>query len=191
MFRTLPAAIATILLLGGAHDARAALVDLGDLQTVIGQPAWGQFQQSLFFDQGGKGTFNTPSGPVTHNGWVSQHGVLDGGEYFFTDLFGSKPTNTSNVWWNFEGSEFWLTFILTYGVNETRGIFEERLYRVGLADAVASWQTITLDDGLELRSISFYGTDPAHVPESGTQLLLALALSLLVSPRWRRRRLIG
>src|SRR5262245_58121424 len=64
-------------------------------------PAYLDFLQSnqVFFDE----ARIVPSGGVNYHGWVGQYGALNGGQYFFTDLFNLGPSPTAGVSWNFAG----------------------------------------------------------------------------------------
>ena len=147
------------------------------------------------------GTFNTPSGMQFLSGW-SSNGVLDGGVYFFTDLWDNlPPTNTVSIWWDFTGSEFpgypnggyvggpWaLHYVTVAGRNETIGRTEERLYGVQWPNRVIAGPVqIEVPEGFNVNQIGFYG-GTARVPESGSTLaLVMLGLPWLFLLRRRAR----
>jgi hypothetical protein len=153
-------------------------------------PAFFQLQKLLFFDEAAFGTFDLPSGPTFINGWVSQFGVLNGGQFFFTNLFQVSPTASTLIWWNFAGQSDgdWLTAIDLFG-RTANGTAVENIYRVPWGDRFQSPgdQTVTLDGSTQIMGISFYGLNPATVPDSGNTLaLLGLALAAIGAIRLRR-----
>jgi hypothetical protein len=165
----------------GAH---ADLIDivLFDYQNGASlPPAYLQFVNAtagsnlLFFDEAISVPYTIygPT-PVYPPGWVSQFGVLNGGQYFFTDLFSNPPDLAAQVSWNFSGSDKWLTYIDVFG-RDSQGTAWSNLYGVPYGDRFGGSGTVTLNGATDIRSIAFYGTDPLHVPDSGaTALLLAI-----------------
>jgi len=98
--------IITLLAILLSPLAYADLIDLtpGGFNVDNGlPPAFTRLQTQLFFDEAAFGTFNLPTGPTFIDGWVSQFGVLNGGQFFFTNLFSVSPTATASISWNFTG----------------------------------------------------------------------------------------
>src|SRR6266700_7018600 len=84
--------ISSALLISAAH---ANLIDLtlGGFNIDQGlPPSFHRLQTQIFFDEAAHGVFGPP--PTYYNGWVSQYGALNGGTYFFTNLFtlGDTPS---------------------------------------------------------------------------------------------------
>jgi hypothetical protein len=113
-----------------------------------------------------------------HTGWVSQFGVLNGGTYFFTDLFTISPWTTASVWWNFppafQGLSSRMNAIWVYG---TDGV--ENLYFVGGGDlAMSGPRSVTADGKGTIDAITFFGKFNQRVPDTGKSITL-LGLSLI------------
>jgi hypothetical protein len=169
--------------------ANANLVDLDPGGFVFtnggGLPiGFDRLQTELFFDEAAFGTFDLPSGPTFIDGWVSQFGVLNGGQFFFTNLFQVSPTASALIWWNFNGAPNgdWLSTIDVFG-RRADGTAVENIYAVPWGDRFLSPsdQTVTLDGITTIMGISFYGLNPATVPEqTDTAALLMLALSAIL-----------
>jgi hypothetical protein len=174
----IPAVIAAIVV-GTAH---ANLIDLtpGGFNAVNGlPPAFERLQTQLFFDEAAFGTFNLPTGPKFFDGWVSQFGVLNGGQYFFTNLFSVSPTANASISWNFSGAPNgdWLSTIDVFTQTPT-GIVNENIYGVPWDQRFDGTGTVTIDGSSTINGISFYGLNPATVPDGGMTLSL-FTLSLL------------
>lgn len=180
------------LLISAAH---ANLIDLtpGGFNISNGiPPAFHRLQTHTFFDEAAHGYFRTPNDTEYFNSWVSRYGALNGGTYFFTDLFDLGDTPSASISWNFDGAPngYWLSTIDIYG-RRADGTAWENIYRVpygerftGVADLV------TLDGLTTIMGISFYGLNPATVPEkvnTGALLLLAVSAILLTYEAQRRR----
>lgn len=176
MWRLMP-----VLLLAFAVPAfSASLIDLG-------QGSFPHWHNTHFLDSAAHGWFDTPTGKVFLNGWVSQYGVLDGGKYFHTDLFDVSPTSRAAIWWDFAGSLYsasdsWaLYFVQVFG-RDTNGNSEYRNYQVKETALVSSpgRQAVELRDGFAVMSIAFYGGPASvQVPEPSTLAMLPFALGLL------------
>jgi len=88
-------------------------------------------------------------------------GDLDGGTYFFTNLF-TLPVLTPSalIWWNFEGEPngFYLTMILVEG-QRADGTAWANIYAVPRGHRVRSIgeSLITIDGMASIVSIAFYG----------------------------------
>ncbi len=129
----------------------------------------------LFFDEA-RSTPYTINGVTYPPGWVSQFGVLNGGQYFFTDLFSRPPDVTAQVSWNFTGSDKWLVYMDLFGI-DSDGNTWDNLYRVPYGYRLDDLDTVELNGIVDIIGISFYGTDPLHVPDSGsTAVYLVLSL---------------
>jgi hypothetical protein len=182
--------VATISLvlaaLGTATQARANLVDLTpggvSSEQFVNLPAFEDLQHSLFFDDAAYGTFYTlqctpescAAGLEFLDGWVSNYGVLDGGTHFWTGLFNTSPTSETNTWWNFTGTDFWLTEILVWGCTDDSCQNGSRYHAYAPnydeRFVSAARETLALPDGYMIKDIAFYGLDSAHVPEYGSTL---------------------
>jgi hypothetical protein len=165
-----------------AITAHANLIDLtpGGFNAVNGlPPAFHRLQTQLFFDEAAFGTFDLPNGPVFIDGWVSQFGVLNGGQFFFTNLFAVSPTPTASISWNFNGapSGDWLSTIDVF-TETPSGTVDENIYAVPWGQRFDGVGTVTIDGTSQINGISFYGLNPATVPDGGVSLSL-FSLSLL------------
>lgn len=162
--------------------ARANLIDLtpGGFNAANGlPPAFQRLQTQLFFDEAAFGTFNLPTGPKFFDGWVSQFGVLNGGQYFFTNLFSVSPTASASISWNFNGAPNgdWLSTIDVFTQTPT-GTVNENIYGVPWGQRFDGTGTVTIDGTSQINGISFYGLNPATVTDGGMTLTL-FSLSLL------------
>jgi hypothetical protein len=181
------------LLISAAH---ANLIDLtpGGFDPSQGlPPAFHRLQTQIFFDEAAHGWFDLPGGRQYLNGWVSQYGALNGGTYFFTDLFTLGDTPNASIWWNFNGAPngYWLSTIDVFG-RRADGTAWENIYGVPWSDRFVSLenQLVGLDGYTTIMGISFYGLNPATVPDqanTGALLLLAVIAVLLTYQAQQRR----
>jgi len=139
-----------------------------------------------FFDEAAHGVFDLPEGPTYLNGWVSRYGLINGGTYFFTNLFDFSATNNALIWWDFTGSDYWLTYVAIWGVGPGKQHLD-MAYEVPRTDWHISptHQTVSLPVGYEIHSIAFYGTN--SIDEPSTLSLLTFGLGLLYFGIGRRR----
>jgi hypothetical protein len=175
--------IITLLAILLSPLAHANLIDLDPGGFVYtnggGLPnGFSRLQTQLFFDEAAFGTFDLPSGSTFIDGWISQFGVLNGGQFFFTNLVNVSPTSSALIWWNFNGAPNgdWLSTIDVFG-RRADGTAVENIYAVPWGDRFVSPsdQTVTLDGMTTIMGISFYGLNPATVPESGSSLTLLIS----------------
>src|SRR6187549_2447880 len=110
----------------GAH---ANLIDLTPGGTPVDYGPPSQIAAHGFYDQAAFGTFDLPGGPTFIKGWVSQFGILNGGQYFFTDLFSQPHGPTAHVSWNFGNSGYWLRYIDVVGFDQAGNLLAN-LYQV-------------------------------------------------------------
>ena len=135
------------------------LVDLTPGGFESGHPPgvfWKLFDPSVhFFDEAAQGWFDTPEGRRYFNEWVSLYGDLDGGVYFFTNLFALHNPRTARIWWNFiYAPQYSLGYIHVWGRKST-GVSWEHLYLV--RHQFAGEGPVTLDGATGIQSIAFYG----------------------------------
>ena len=174
-------------------SACANLIDLtpGGTPTDYGPPS--HIAQHGFYDEAAFGIFKLPGGPTFIKGWVSQFGILNGGQYFFTDLFTQPPGPTAHVSWNFGNSGYWLQYIDVVGFDQTGTL--ANLYRVPYGSRLTDEDIVTLNGQMIIKGIAFYGRNPAlPIPESGgtfSLLLFAfLCLAAYYAMKWVRRRTV-
>ena len=172
-------AILIVIFLITAQLVYPSLIDVtpGGISSDPGPPSVGT--NNLFFDEARSEPYTIygPT-PVYPPGWVSMFGVLNGGQFFFTDLFANPPGPTAQVSWNFAGSTFWLTYIDVFG-SDSNGTFSN-LYQVPFGSRFDSngQDTVTINGRTNIIGISFYGTDSAHAPDGGASVvLLGIGLS--------------
>ena len=168
--------IAALIALSTAH---AKLIDLTPGGTVIdyGPPPF--IAANGFYDEAEALPYTIYDPNVVYPpGWVSQFGILNGGQYFFTDLFTHSLAPTASVSWNFGNSGHWLLYIDVFGFDQTTGADLANLYQVTGASAFKGQDILTLNGQMDITSISFYGRNPAlPIPDQqGTFGLLLLAL---------------
>jgi len=187
----------TLLLIATATVAHANLIDLtpGGFNINNGfPPEFNRFvgleatRQITFFDSAAHGFFAPP--PVYLDGWVSKFGALNGGTYFFTDLFG-HDTSTANVSWDFSSLPGWsMRMILVEGGDGPNAW--DNLYAVGPRFLITNpGDMVALHDGAIISSIAFYGRTPTSpVPDTGSTLML-LGIALLILPLWKLRKHCG
>ena len=183
--------ISSALLVSAAH---ANLIDLTPGGFDPGQglpPSFHRLQTQIFFDEAAHGVFGPP--PTYYNGWVSQYGALNGETYFFTNLFKLGDTPSASIWWHFNGAPngYWLSTIDVFG-RRADGTPWENIYGVPWGDCFISPsdQLVIVDGFTTIMGISFYGLNPASVPEkvnTGPLLLLGLSAVLLTYQAQRRR----
>jgi hypothetical protein len=118
-------------------------------------------------------------------GWVSLYGSLDGGEFFFTDLFEDKSLSQTQVSWDFGGTPYFLRYITLSGRDKEEDAEWVHVYQVPFkfqfADVGESVQLNPNGTG-QIFSIAFYGKSISNLPESGTTAcLLGLSLVSLAS----------
>ena len=157
----------------GMSKAEATVIDLG-LSKNPPDVFYNFVTEYSIFDTAASGWFDTLSGQkVFRNGWVSKGGALDGGQYFFTDLFERSPTNNATIWWDFADTNYRLKLLMVFGRSEDRGAWFYRSYDVTANDRFASTTPVsaTLPDGFQISSIEVFGLTPTYVPEGGTTLL--------------------
>jgi hypothetical protein len=133
-----------------------------------------------FFDEARVVPYDGPHGTkIDAHGWISLYGALNGGQFFFTDLFDIDPTPTAQIWWDFAGSGASLYRVFLWGRNAD-GLPWEHIYGIPEGDRYASagLENVTLGAGVDIGSIAFYGRPASWpAPESGsTAALLVLAL---------------
>jgi hypothetical protein len=173
-----------LLLIVCAGTAHAHLIDLTPGGFDIDQglpPAFKRLQTHIFFDSAAHGVFDTLEGQQYLDGWVSRFGTLNGGTYFFTDLFG-RDTPTASISWDFDGAPtgYWLTTIDVFG-RRADGSPWENIYGVSVGQRFEGIGSVTLDGFTTIMGISFYGLNPATVPDSAdTSALFILGLGALV-----------
>ena len=125
-------------------------------------PAFYQLIRQTFFDDAAHGWFDTPEGRQYINGWVSLYGTLNGGTYFFTNIF-SLPGNTPSalMWWDFTGEPdgYYLTGILVEGFQADGQTPWANIYAVQGMERMQSLgeHLITLNGMASISDISFYG----------------------------------
>jgi hypothetical protein len=151
-----------LLILLCATVARAQLIDLtpGGFNPDDGlPPAYFQLLEQTFFDEAAHGWFNLPEGLTYLNGWVSRYGELDGGVYFFTNLFRLGDTPSASIWWDFKQTENGLTMLDVWG-RKPDGTAWEHIYAVRRNKQRRSPPVLVTLDGMTfIQSIAFYGTD--------------------------------
>lgn len=158
-----------------ATTVRANLIDLTPGGTVIdyGPPPY--IQEHGFYDQA---VLNFPGVP---NGWVSQFGILNGGQYFFTDLFTQPPSPTANVSWDFGNSGYWMKYIDVVGRDQA-GNSLANLYRVPWGYRLTDQDIVTVNGQMDIISIAFYGRNPAlPIPDSGGTFSFLLSALLCLA----------
>ena len=136
-------------------------------------PAFFQLQEQVFFDEAAHGWFQLPNGQHYFNGWVSMFGELDGGTYFFTNLFVLGDTPSASVWWDFRTlNNYGLTMINVWG-RKPDGTSWEHIYGVrrGL-QKMSHPVLVTLDGMTFINSIAFYGSDSVRRATRKPQILL-------------------
>ena len=124
--------------------------------------AFFKLQEQIFFDEAAHGVFQLPGQPPQYyNQWISMFGDLNGGTYFFTNLF-TLPVLTPSalIWWNFEGEPngFYLTMILVSG-EAADGTAWANIYRVppGHRNRSIGQAFVTINGMANIVSIAFYG----------------------------------
>ena len=125
-------------------------------------PAYFKLIDQTFFDEAAHGVFELPGQPPQDdNQWISMFGDLDGGTYFFTNLF-TLPLETPSalIWWNFTGEPngYHVTMILVEG-QKADGTAWANIYRVPPGHQIRSIgeSLVTLDGMASIYSISFWG----------------------------------
>jgi len=147
--------------------ARAGLIDLtpGGTPDDFGPPT--PVQIHGFYDQAVKNFPNVP------DGWVSQYGILNGGQYFLTDLFTQPASPTANVSWNFGNSGYWMKYIDVFGFDQATGADLANLYQVPYGFRLTGSDMVTLDGQMTITSIAFYGRNPLlPLPDTGGTLAM-------------------
>jgi len=154
-----------ILLICLASLCRADIVDLtpGGFEGDPLPPSFFKLFELDFFDEAAHGVFNLPGSRKQYlNQWVSQYGDLDGGKYFFTNIFIlPRHTPSAQVWWSFPGMpirppNFSLGMLDIFG-RKSDGTPWEHLYLVRGPNRFFGQTTVTLDGDTGIESISFYG----------------------------------
>jgi hypothetical protein len=112
-------------------------------------------------------------------GWVSLYGVLNGGTYF--NVIGGLG-DTASVSWDFSSlNNFAMRWIDVFGFNN--GDPWEAVYQVTGGTTLTSPHPflLTLNDNIDITSISFYITDPNTIPDGGHTALLFGAVLLALT----------
>jgi hypothetical protein len=174
-------------------SARANLIDLTPGGTAIDYGPPSHIAQHGFYDQAAFGTFDLPGGPTFIKGWVSQFGILNGGQYFFTDLFTQPHGPTAHVSWNFGNTGYWLQYIDVVGFDQTGTL--ANLYRVPYGSRSTDEDIVTLNGQMTINGIAFYGRNPAlPIPASGGTFSLMLfgflCLAAYYAMKWVRRQTV-
>jgi hypothetical protein len=121
------------------------------------------------------------------DGWISRYGRINGGTYFFTDLFG-RDTTSAQISWNMTGAPegMWMTMIDVFGIAED-GTYWENIYGVRWNYRFLNpGDTVTVHEGVNIQAISFFGSNT--IPDAGSTLLLfgSAVAALIVLPKFRR-----
>jgi hypothetical protein len=154
-----------VILLLTATNAFAQLIDLTPGGFSPSNPPPGVVEElfaQVFFDEAAHGFFDLPPpiGTVYLNQWVSMFGELDGGVYFFTNLFTLGDTPSASIWWDFRRlNGFGLTMLDVWG-RKPDGTAWEHIYAVRPSKAKKSHPVLVTLDGMTfIQSIAFYGKD--------------------------------
>lgn len=107
-------------------------------------------------------------------GWVSQFGVLHGGDFISSDIDLTSPVPVTTLSWDFGDSGFFLTNVLV-----ERGIAGggdlAHLYGTYGSQRFSGDGTIILDGITDFNSIAFYGRNTSMpAPDSGWTIALFL-----------------
>jgi hypothetical protein len=114
-----------------------------------------------YMDQAIQGVFQFPDGEHYFNGWGSYYepiGDLEGGIYFFTNLFVLKQASSVQVWWSFPPDlqpPFSLAMLFVSGRtldNRNWG----HLYQVPRGHRLQGLGTVTVDGRTPVRAIVYY-----------------------------------
>ena len=163
-----------LLILCSATVAHAQLIDLtpGGFNPEEGlPPAFFELQQQVFFDEAAHGFFQLPEGEVYLNGWVSMFGELNGGVFFWTNLFRIGDSPSASIWWDFRQTDNGMTMINVWGPKPD-GTIREHIYGVQRNKMRRTPPVvITLDGMTIIQSIAFYGTDQ-RIPHRPRQPIL-------------------
>ena len=155
-------------------SACANLIDLTPGGTVVDYGPPSHIAAHGFYDEATFGIFNLPGGPTFIKGWVSKFGILNGGQYFFTDLFAQPPGPTAHVSWNFGNSGYWLRYIDVVGFDQAGNLLAN-LYQVPFGSRLTDEDIVTLNGQMNINGISFYGRNPAlPIPDSAGAFSLLL-----------------
>jgi len=151
-----------LLIVGLSTVVRAKLIDLtpGGFNPDQGlPPAYFLLGEQIFFDEAAHGWFDLPGGRTYLNQWVSLYGELNGGTYFFTNLFDLGDTPSASIWWDFRGTIYGLTMLNVFG-RKPDGTPWEHIYGVRHSKRQRSHPVmVTLDGMTIINSIAFYGAD--------------------------------
>jgi hypothetical protein len=175
-----------ILLVCATCTARAHLIDLtlGGFNADNGLPeAYFRLVEQTFFDSAAHGWFDLPEGRQFLNGWVSKYGILNGADYFSTNLFSIGDTPFASISWNLAGQpdSYWLTMIYVAGRTED-GTPWEHIYEVSGDQRFEGEGIVTANGLATISQIAFYGLNV--VPDGGTTLLL-FGLALATFSVWK------
>jgi hypothetical protein len=179
--------LALLLTLVCLSQARATLIDLtpGGFSS-YNQPE--QFTQFLSLWNQRVFTFFDEARVLSpYHGWVSQYGDLDGGISFQTNLFALDPTQVAEVSWDFTDlAGYSMSRLLIFGV-DANGDPWEHLYAVPRKFNISDIGNVTLHEGVNIGSISFFGRTPTSpVPDTGSTLgLFGLGLGAFAFLRKR------
>lgn len=159
-----------IYLFALASIVRADLIDLtpGGTPTDFGPPP--PVGINGFYDQAAFGWFNLPEGRTFLRGWVSRFGILNGGQYFFTDLFTNDPSTVANVSWNFAGTAYRMLYVDVVGWNGDGTGLVANLYKA--TSGMSGSGQVSLDGVQNITGIAFYGRNPAVITDSGSTVAL-------------------
>jgi VPDSG-CTERM motif len=178
--------ITAVLLVCISSAARGNLIDMspGGFNPDNGlPPAYFELVQQTFLDEAAHGWFDLPEGRQYLDQWVSRYGTINGGTYFFTNLFG-HDTPAASISWNMTGAPMglWMSMIDVFGRSED-GTAWENIYLVPWNDRFLSLNEIVAVDGTTpIMGISFYGSNT--IPDAGSTLpLLGCALLGLAALR--------
>ncbi len=151
-----------LILLCVTTIAQAQLLDLtpGGFDPNNGlPPPYFLLAEQVFFDEAAHGVFCLPTGCEYFNRWVSMFGELNGGTYFFTDLFRIGDSPSASVWWDFRQDNHGMTMLDVWG-RKPDGTVREHIYGVPRNKARREQPVmVTLDGMTIIESIAFYGTD--------------------------------
>jgi hypothetical protein len=112
-------------------------------------------------------------------GWISQFGILNGGTFFFAHIDESGPVPTTEISWDFSGSNFFLLAVLVEGLDNDL----KNLYRIRFTDPARTEgsATITINGTANIFDIAFFGNDHFVLDSGWTIVLFFIGLISLFS----------
>jgi hypothetical protein len=120
-------------------------------------------------------------------GWVSNHGALNGGTYFDTNLQQVNPSNNVDVSWDFTDifDAFRLRFILIFGY-DSQGDAVYNYFRV-VSSSPSGEGTVMLP--VNIADVAFYGTtkEAQLAPDGDPTTILLLIPALVCLIRFQSR----